>query len=508
MLKRLGTFAALLLIVLVPLGLFLPSFVPTVVRAHGVAVVGARWCAKGLCLGRASVGRITAAGAELGWNGILVLHDVRVADAKALKGAAARAQPEADASMSELPSIPYVRGVVVDSLVVEGTPLPVLSGTLLPERHLVGEGARVDGDEAELTLDTEYGAVTVHVAPGERGRVVSAECVCTLNHPSLGGVLADRHVKASGVLDGDEFSGDVSIEGVSARVTAHLGGATSVSGRFTLEETPIAHVYGVFEPIVPELATAEVRGTLSATGRFTLGPLSLHVDPKVEGFAVEGLVSPAYRYGVFTWMGRDAEGGYVPRTTGDDDPEWVALPAMGELLPMAVIAAEDATFLQHPGYDLEGMLAAAADNDKADDVVRGGSTLSQQLAKNLFLTGDRTYARKLRELLYAVELERELGKTRILELYLNVVEWGPNLHGGGAASQAYFLKSPRGLLAEEAAFLASILRNPRGAWAREYTGGRVNAHRLAWILDNMIGLDPALRREALARDVHFVPPPV
>ncbi len=507
MTRRFGTLLALFLLVVVPLGLFLPSFVPTVVRAHGVAVVGARWCAEGICLGRASVGRITATGAELGWNGVLVLHDVRVADPTALKGAAARAQPEADTSMNELPSIPYVRGVVVDSLVIEGTPLPALSGTLLPERHLVGEGARVDGDEAELTLDTEYGEVTVHVAPGERGRIVSAECVCTLSHPALGGVLSERHVSASGVLEGEDFSGEVVVEGVRANVTAHVGGATSVSGRFILEETPIAQVYGVFEPIVSELAKAEIRGTISAKGRFTLGPLSLHVEPTVEGFAVEGLVSPAYRYGVFTWMGRDAEGGYVPRTTGDDDPEWVALPAMGELLPMAVIAAEDATFLQHPGYDLAGMLAAAADNDKAEAVVRGGSTLSQQLAKNLFLTGDRSYSRKLRELLYAVELERELGKTRILELYLNVVEWGPNLHGGGAASQAYFLKSPRGLLAEEAAFLASILRNPRGAWAREYTGGRVNAHRLAWILDNMIGLDPTLRREAMARDVHFVPPP-
>lgn len=506
MMRRVGTILGSILLILVPLAFLLPSFVPTVVRAHGVAVVGARWCAEGLCLGRASVGRITAVGAELGWNGVLVLHDVHVADPTALKGAAARAQPEADTSMNELPAIPYVRGVEVDGLVIEGTPLPVLSGTLLPERHLVGEGARIDGDEAELTLDTEYGEVTVHVAPGERGRVVSAECVCTLKHESLGGVLSERRVSASGVLDGEDFTGEVVVEGVRATVTAHVGGATSVSGRFTLEETPIAHVYGVFEPLVPELAKAEIRGTLSATGRFTLGPLSLHVDPKVSGFAVEGLVSPAYRYGVFTWMGRDAEGGYVPRTTGDDDPEWVALPSMGELLPMAVIAAEDATFLQHPGYDLEGMLAAAADNDKAEAVVRGGSTLSQQLAKNLFLTGDRSYSRKLRELLYAVELERELGKTRILELYLNVVEWGPNLHGGGAASQAYFLKSPRGLLPEEAAFLASILRNPRGAWAREYTGGRVNARRLAWILDNMTGLDPTLRREALARDVHFVPP--
>ena len=152
------------------------------------------------------------------------------------------------------------------------------------------------------------------------------------------------------------------------------------------------------------------------------------------------------------------------------------------------------------------MLAAQDDNTKAGDVVRGGSTLTQQLAKNLFLRGDRTYARKLQELLYAVELERELGKPRILELYLNVVEWGPDLVGAKEAAEAYFLKEPKGLLPEEAAFLASILRSPRGSWAREYRDGRVNGRRLAWILDNMVGLDPAERAAALDRDVHFVPP--
>lgn len=487
---------------------FLPGVVPTVVRAHGVAVEGAWWCAEGLCVGPAHTGRITAASGVLGWDGVLRLVSVRVASDQGAAGVVARAEPPMETSAAELPRIPFVRRVEVTDLVVEGTPLPALSGEVLPERHLVGEGARVDGDEAELTLDTEWGAVEVRVAPGERAGVhtIEARCACTFTSPALGGTLADRAVSFRGELDGDEVSGEARVEGVAAQVEAHVGGTAVATGRFLLPETDLAAVYAIFAPLVPELARADVRGTVSARGRFSLRPFSVHVEPVLAGFQVDGLVSDAYRYGTFTWMGRDAKGGYVPRHGGDEAAGWASLPAMGELLPMAVIAAEDASFLQHAGFDLQGMLTAAEANSEAGEVVRGGSTLTQQLAKNLFLTGDRTYARKLRELLYAVEMERELGKRRILELYLNVVEWGPDVVGGHAAAEAYFLKSPVGLTPEEAAFLASILRNPRGGWAREYVGGRVNGRRLAWILDNMVGLDPAVRRAALDRDVHFVPP--
>lgn len=494
--------------VLVPTLAFLPSVVPTVVRAHGVAVEGARWCARGLCVGAAHTGRIKAASGALGFDGVLRLDGVRVASAEGAAGAVARAEPPMETSAAELPRIPFVRRIEVTELVVEGTPLPALSGEVYPERHLVGEGARVEGDLAELTLQTEWGLAEVRVAPGERPgvRTLEARCTCTFTHPALGGTLSDRAVSFRGELEDDKVSGEARVEGVAVQVEAHVGGGSVATGRFLLAQTDIAAVYDVFAPVVPELGRASIVGRVSARGRFTLSPFSLHVEPTVSGFAVDGLVSDAYRYGTFTWMGRDAHGGYVPRQGGDEAPGWAPLPALGEALPMAVIAAEDARFLQHPGFDLEGMLAAAEANTDAGEVVRGGSTLTQQLAKNLFLTGDRTYARKLRELLYAVEMERELGKRRILELYLNVVEWGPEVVGGYAASRAYFLKDPVGLAPEEAAFLASILRNPRGGWERQYVGGRLDARRLAWILDNMVGLDPAARREALGREVRFVPP--
>jgi len=139
-------------------------------------------------------------------------------------------------------------------------------------------------------------------------------------------------------------------------------------------------------------------------------------------------------------------------------------------------------------------------------VWRGGSTLTPQLAKNLFLDGTRTYARKARELLYAVEMERELGKQRILELYLNVVEWGPGIYGARRAADAYFLKSPAGLLPEEAAWLASILPSPRSGWTDQYLRDRPNLGRVGQILDQMADLDPDARAAAKGRRVRFVPP--
>jgi hypothetical protein len=495
--------------VVVSVGIFAPTLVPGIARSHGAVIGAAAWCRAGLCVvGDLTAGRIHAESAVLQWDGTLLLREVRVGSPERASGAPARAAPSAEASVGEMPSLPFVRRVVVEGLVIDGLPLPPLSGEVLPERELYGEGASIVGDQARLALDTRFGVVTLEVEPGAGlgEKQLRASCTCSLEHEALGGRLGDLDVSAEGVLRGREFEGVVVVEGVRVQVEAEGSTLDDVAGRLRLPSSPIAQVYRVFEGVVPEVARAEIRGTIAAEGRFTLEPLSMHVKPQVEGFAVDGLVGPEYRRGRFTWMGHDKTGAYVPVTGGDDSADWLPLPGMGDYLPMAVVAAEDAGFRSHAGFDLDGMLAAVKDNDKAGGIVRGGSTLTQQLAKNLFLTGDRTYGRKLRELLFAVEMERELGKARILELYLNVVEWGPEIHGGKAAAETYFLKSPRGLLPEEAAFLASILRNPRGGWAREYRGGRVNGSRLAWIIDNMVGLDPVLRREALDHEVRFVPP--
>lgn len=140
---------------------------------------------------------------------------------------------------------------------------------------------------------------------------------------------------------------------------------------------------------------------------------------------------------------------------------WVPLTRISAHLKRAVIVAEDARFYTHEGFDWEGIKDAALDNLEAGKFKRGGSTITQQLAKNLYLTPKKTLLRKMREALIARTLEHNLSKRRILELYLNVVEWGHHVYGAEAAARHHFGKPASALSKEEAALLAAILPAPR-----------------------------------------------
>ena len=198
------------------------------------------------------------------------------------------------------------------------------------------------------------------------------------------------------------------------------------------------------------------------------------------------------------------------RASGEGTPDWTPLREASDHLPAAIIAAEDSAFLRHPGYDLQAIEAAIAENQQAGGVVRGASTLTQQLAKNLFLDGERTVERKLRELLLAAELDRALGKDRVMELYINVVEWGPEIWGVQQACDAYFARRPATLPANEAAFLAAILPAPRDFYERWYLKGRAGSFKIDWVLTNMADgkhFSHARARREKARPLRFVPPP-
>lgn len=127
----------------------------------------------------------------------------------------------------------------------------------------------------------------------------------------------------------------------------------------------------------------------------------------------------------------------------------------------AVVAGEDGKFLHHHGFDFEGMQVALERNEKADGIVAGGSTISQQLAKNLFLFNQRSFIRKGQEAIATWMMERMWSKQRILEVYINSVELGANIYGVEAASHHYFHKSSKNLTREQAIFLAALLPNPR-----------------------------------------------
>ncbi|WP_208107199.1 monofunctional biosynthetic peptidoglycan transglycosylase [Halothiobacillus neapolitanus] len=143
------------------------------------------------------------------------------------------------------------------------------------------------------------------------------------------------------------------------------------------------------------------------------------------------------------------------------DYHWVNYAAIAPIAKRAVVASEDDRFMEHYGFDWTGIQDAFEKNLAEGEFAAGGSTISQQLARNLFLSPSKNLWRKGEEAIITLMLETTLGKRRILELYLNVVEWGNLLYGIDAASHYYFHKSPAALTPHEAAFLAAMLPNPR-----------------------------------------------
>lgn len=153
---------------------------------------------------------------------------------------------------------------------------------------------------------------------------------------------------------------------------------------------------------------------------------------------------------------------------------WVPYERISFHLKRAVVAAEDDGFVDHEGFDWEGMQRALKKNEKKGRVVAGGSTISQQLAKNLFLTPSKSYLRKAQEAVITLMLETVMSKRRILEIYLNVVEWGNGVFGAEAAAQRYYGISAAQLGASQSAHLAVMLPNPRKYEMR--FGPRQQAH--------------------------------
>jgi len=141
--------------------------------------------------------------------------------------------------------------------------------------------------------------------------------------------------------------------------------------------------------------------------------------------------------------------------------QWVPYQSISAHLKRAVIAAEDARFTQHDGFDWEGIRKAYEKNLREGEVVAGGSTITQQLAKNLFLTGQRAWWRKGQEAAITVMIEVIMDKRRILELYLNVIEWGDGVFGAEAAARHHFGTAAAAIGPEQAARLAAMVPSPR-----------------------------------------------
>lgn len=159
------------------------------------------------------------------------------------------------------------------------------------------------------------------------------------------------------------------------------------------------------------------------------------------------------------------EAGLARLQEKDPDAElrhkWVDYTRIAKNLKRAVVAAEDSRFIDHEGFDWEGIEKAVEKNLKKGRIVAGGSTISQQLAKNLFLSASRNPLRKVQEAAITVMIEQVWSKRRILEVYLNVIEWGNGIYGAEAAAKRYFKTPAAALGPDQAALLAAMIPNPR-----------------------------------------------
>ncbi len=263
---------------------------------------------------------------------------------------------------------------------------------------------------------------------------------------------------------------DLALDSGGAR--AELDGSLKLSGQAPLSATlrllPVSF-QALLDALPPSFRPAreapQLKGELS--GQLKLeGPLRaprlLVVQGGLDLSRLKQAPATAGRRtldGPFIYAPVDADGREREVLVGPDNPNFAPLDTLPPYLLSAVTVSEDAGFFAHRGFDfdeIKNSLVEAAEQGR----LRGASTLTQQLAKNLFLSRERTLARKVREALVTVTLEAAVPKRRLLEIYLNMIEWGPRINGIGEAARHYFAKPPSALSVKEAAYLATIIPGP------------------------------------------------
>jgi monofunctional biosynthetic peptidoglycan transglycosylase len=259
---------------------------------------------------------------------------------------------------------------------------------------------------------------------------------------------------------------------VPAHEAAPMPAAAPVS-----DEVPMSDV-GADQRVRPEASKA--LQLLRSAGRWLLGALGIGFGflvyiyltlPDVRPLRATNPPTTAF----IELRAREARAkGQTPRRL----QRWVSYGRISPDLKRAVLVAEDDLFWQHEGVDFDQLQQSLEKDWALWRLARGGSTITQQLAKNLYLSPSKNPVRKLRELIIARRLEAELKKARILELYLNVIEWGDGIYGAEAAARAYFQTSAAELSPEESALLAAAIINPRAMNPAHPSNGLIRRQQL------------------------------
>ncbi len=322
-------------------------------------------------------------------------------------------------------------------------------------------GATYATKERKLTVDLDLQQTAVDVS----SKVVSARRLSGFKAREKLRIELDLRRRALALQDGL-----IEVNGVPFTLSLNVAPAENsprFDVRFDLRTTPLSRVLrsvpGATESSVPPGLSPAIMFAFSFSMAGQLRDPATW-QPKLEhGLgaktgAVTGFefVRGPFEYYPLTKEGRSNE----PRIVGPGMPSWTPYERIPYLFRRAAQVSEDASFFQHQGIELAEMQNALARSAETGERTRGGSTISQQLVKNLFLSRDRSAVRKVQEVLLTLHMESVLSKEQIFELYLNVIEWGPGIYGAREAALHYFGRPPERLTLLEMAYLASIIPGP------------------------------------------------
>ena len=349
-------------------------------------------------------------------------------------------------------------------------------GRLLDVRrdaHPLLDGGIADG---RVDLQASTDALRFHVDMGARGARLGALADNVADEPQLGDptdvtIRFDAAWRrAGGTIEIPEVHATVAGAALSGSIALRdLDADPVVDLALGMQHLDFAQLLGASGLAVPEslgMAPGAGRDLGSATidlrvrGRLA-DPASLSVSQKID-FRPPRQMPPAVARlrGDFIFRSEDGPGPHRPIDVSLASPDFIALRDVPPLFVRTLLLAEDTGFYGHRGIDLRELPAALLTNWSHGGDARGASTITQQLAKNLFLSRDKQLGRKLQELAITFLLESALGKDRILEIYLNIIEWGPDLRGLRPAARRYFGREPRALTPAEMAFLVAIIPGP------------------------------------------------
>lgn len=336
--------------------------------------------------------------------------------------------------------------------------------------------------------------------------------------------IQNIHLETSGTVKWDVDKKQVKIEklrfgnsGAYMNLTGLVDYAKKpkIETHLSIQETPLQKILEALpQDFISVIYDAKVAGLLKLDLDFALDlakPRKLKLEPKIDIRDYQLVASPQkadikslkkeFRH-VVSKKGEVVDEFMV----GPSNKKFVPYRRLGKNVIRGVLTCEDGSFFRHEGFSMKHIREALVQDIRDKRFTRGASTISMQTAKNLFLSGTKNLSRKFQEILIAYALEQELDKKRILEIYMNIIEWGPKLYGIGPAARHYYYKSPSKLSPVEAAFLGSIIANPK-KYHYMYSRGEVTeswSEYLAVIVSKMNVEDDELVDESFQPEFGWV----